>query len=99
MQCARCMRCAGGTLTVSMSSYSISRAHEGSPLCHHTMHSAVIFSLQSFVAFVYTRKPIGLAVSHCRIWYQIQVSDLLPQSCAGSSWKWTALNFDPEKSP
>ena len=44
------------------------------PLIHlsRSLHTAVFFSLQS-LCLVHTGKPTGVAVSHCRTWFQTQL--------------------------
>ena len=42
-----------------------------------SLHTAVLFSLQS-LCLMHTGKPMGVAVSHCRTWFQPQ---LIPTTC------------------
>ena len=71
-----------------------------SPLCHPAMHSAVSFSLQSFVPPLHTGKPTGAWQSPAAFGFRLSspshyVSGPLSQSFVGSSLNWTALNLDP----
>ena len=55
--------CAMHMLPLSAYHYAVLQGHTGCrPLCHHAVHSAVFFNLQSCVPHVHTGKPADVAV-------------------------------------
>ena len=69
---------------------------------HNVANPCSPYNLQYFVPRVHPGKPTGVAFPQCILVrnsaHLYCVSSLLPQSFLGSSWNWTALHLDPEKS-